>query len=102
MIYTHVAAFIVGGILAGAAATQVQNWRFDSKEKERLEHEAEIRRNNEKRTTVAAKGLAADQRAIDTKYEVITETVVQIIERPVYKEICLDQDGIDAINGVSK
>ena len=102
MIYSHVAAALIGAAVAAASAWQVQSLRFDAKEKQRLESEAEIRRNNEKRTTIAAEGLEKDKREIEIRYRTITKTVTKFVGRPVYKNICLDQDGIDAINGVAK
>ena len=101
-LYTYAATAIVAGALAFGAGWQVQSWRFDAKEKQRLESEAEIRRMNEKRTSLAAEGLEKDKREIEIRYRTITKTVTKFIDRPVYKNICLDQDGIDAINGVAK
>lgn len=100
--YTHVAAVILGAAIAGGGVWQVQNWRFDSKEKQRLEVEAEVRRNNERRTTVASVGLEEDKKKIEVRYRTIEKEVLKFIDRPVYLNTCLDQDGIDAINGVKK
>lgn len=102
LLYTHLAAALVGAAVAATSAWQIQNWRFDSAEKARLEKEAEIRRNNEKRTSLAAEGLEQDKVKIEIRYRTITKTVTEFIDRPVYKNICLDQDGVDAINGVVK
>ena len=102
MIYSHVAAALLGAAVAATSAWQVQAWRFDSKEKQRMEAEAEIRRMNEKRITIAAEGLEKDKREIEIRYRTITKTVTEFVDRPIYKNICLDQDGIDAINGVVK
>ena len=102
MIYSHVAAALLGAAVAATSAWQVQSLRFEAKEKQRLESEAEIRRMNEKRTSLVAEGLEKDKREIEIRYWTITKTVTKFIDRPVYKNICLDQDGIDAINGVAK
>ena len=102
LLYTHLAAALVGAAVAATSAWQIQNWRLDSAEKARLEKEAEIRRNNEKRTSSAAEGLEQDKVKIEIRYRTITKTVTEFIDRPVYKNICLDQDGVDAINGVAK
>lgn len=102
LLYTHLAAALIGAAVAATSTWQVQNWRFDSAEKARLEKEAEIRRNNEKRTSLAAAGLEQDKAKIEIRYRTITKTVTEFIDRPVYKNICLDQDGVDAINGMAK
>ena len=54
--------------------------------------------------------LAVDQEAsreedkakIEIRYRTIVRTVTEFIDRPVYMNTCLDQDGVDAINGVAK
>ena len=102
LLYTHLAAALIGAAVAATSAWQVQSLRFDSKEKQRLESEAEIRRMNEKRTSLAAEGLEKDKREIEIRYRTITKTVTKFIDRPIYKSICLDQGGINAINGVAK
>lgn len=102
MIYTHIAAALLGAAIAATSAWQIQTLRFDSREKIRLEKQAEIRRNNEKQTTIAATGLEKDKRAVEVRYRTITKTVTEFVDRPVYRNVCLDQDGIDAINGVTK
>ena len=102
LLYTHLAAALIGAVAAATYTWQIQNWRFDSAEKTRLEKEAEIRRNNEKRTSLAAAGLEQDKTKIEIRYRTITKTVTEFIDRPVYMNTCLDQDGVDAINGVAK
>ena len=102
LIYTHVGAALVGAAVASASVWQVQSWRFDAVEKVRLQHEAEVRRNNERRTSIAATGLEEDRSKIEIRYRTIARTVTRFIDRPIYTNICLDQDGVDAINGVAK
>lgn len=41
--------------------------------------------------------LKSDQR---TKVETVTRTVQKIIERPVYKSVCIDDDGLQQINSL--
>lgn len=102
LLYTHLAAALIGAAVAATSTWQVQNWRFDSAEKVRLEKEAEIRRNNEKRTSLAVAGLEQDKAKIEVRYRTVVKTVTEFIDRPVYMNTCLDQDGVDAINGVTK
>ena len=102
LIYTHVGAALVGAAVASVSVWQVQSWRFDAVEKVRLQNEAEVRRNNERRTTIAATGLEDDKAKIEVRYRTVVKTVTEFIDRPVYMNTCLDQDGVDAINGVAK
>lgn len=41
--------------------------------------------------------LKSEQR---TKVETVTHTVQKIIERPVYKSVCIDDDGLQQINSL--
>lgn len=40
--------------------------------------------------------VAKADRIVQTQY--ITKTVTKLVDRPVYQNICLDQDGMDVIN----
>lgn len=44
MIYTHVAAAILAAAVAATGAWKVQDWRYDAKEKERVEQQLEDQR----------------------------------------------------------
>ena len=48
MMYTHVATALIAAAVSATGAWQVQNWRFDTQAKQRLEAQAELRRTNEK------------------------------------------------------
>lgn len=94
MIYTHLAAFLIGAAVAGAGAWKVQNWRADAQEKERLEQAAEKRRIDAKTIDTAATGHEADKREIRTEFLTITQEVERVVEKPVYRDVCLDADGL--------
>ena len=98
MIWTHMAAAVVAGALAFGGAWRVQDWRFGAKEKERLEQEAELRRMNAKRVDTAAVNHENFKERERVVYQTITETVDRIVERPVYRNVCLDDDGVRALN----
>lgn len=91
-------ASVLAGILAFGSAWKIQDWRFDSQEKERLEQVQEAKRMREKQITVASAGYEKKKEATRIKYVTITETVEKIVDRPIYKNVCLDDDGIKLIN----
>lgn len=98
MIYTHVAAVLIGAAVAGGGVWKVQEWRHDAKEKERLEAAQELRRNNERSADKASATYEKAKTLHVTKYEVITETVEKIVDRPVYRDtVCWDSDGMRAL-----
>jgi hypothetical protein len=97
VIYTHLAALLLGAAVAGAGAWKVQGWRFDAVEKERFEAQAEARRIDAKVIDTAAVGHEADKREIRTEFITITEKVERIVREPFYAAdgpACLDIGGL--------
>lgn len=98
MIWTYVATALVAAALSFGGAWKVQNWRHDAMEKERIENEAELQRIKARRVDVAAVAHEVFKEKERVVYEVITQTVDKIVERPVYRNVCLDDDGLRALN----
>lgn len=95
MIWTHVAAALVAAALAFAGAWQTQEWRYGAKEAERLEAVAENKRMNERAADQGAAGHEADKAKIRTQFITITKEAEHVIlEKPVYRNVCLDDDGL--------
>jgi hypothetical protein len=90
--------YLVVASLAAAAAWQVQEWRHDSKEKDRLEAVHRELRANEKRVDVAAVAHEKDKKQIRTEHHVITERVEHEVEKPVYRNVCLPDSGVRIVN----
>jgi len=97
MIWTHVAAALLAAALAGGA-WKTQDWRYAARDKERIEAEAEKRRNDAKVADTAAVGHEQFKERERVVYQTITETVDRIVEKPVYRSVCLDNDGLRALN----
>lgn len=99
MIYTYAATALVAAALAASGAWQVQGWRFDSRDKQRIEAEAEKRRNDEKSASLAATGFEKDKVINETRTRTVYVAVDKIIDRPVYRAVCVDADGLRLLNG---
>lgn len=98
MIYTHLAAALAGAAIAFAGAWQIQAWRADSAELKRTQAAKTEFLKREKEAyapSVAHEQFKQRERVV---YEVITETVDKIIERPVYRNVCIDPDGLRSLN----
>ena len=93
---------IIAVIVASLVTWTVQDWRYAAVEADRLKQEASAARADAARGGAAASGLEDDKAKIEIRYRTITKVVTEIVERPIYKNVCLDQDGIDAINGVTR
>lgn len=98
MIYSHAAAALLGAALAAAGAWQVQGWRYEAREAERLEQQAELRRNREKAAGMASTGFESDRSRNEARRQATAEVLEKIVERPVYLQQCLDDDGLRELN----
>lgn len=92
--YVYVAIAIFAALSASFGTWKVQDWRYAAKDKERLEAQAEKRRMDAKQIDAAAVGHEADKRQIQAEFVTITQEVEHVVEKPVYRDECLDADGL--------
>ena len=97
MIYTHAAVAIAAAITAGAAAWQVQNWRFDSILHAQQVNQRATERLRRQNSNTAAAAHEADKVVIETQYRDVIKEVERVVEKPVYRDVCLDDDGLRVI-----
>lgn len=92
-------AIAAASALAGfGAAWQVQAWRADAAELARLEAVKDINREN---ATLANRGSTTfekDRTQNETRTRTITVEVDKIIDRPVFRNVCVDPDGLRLLN----
>jgi hypothetical protein len=79
------------------AAWQVQAWRMDAAELERVTAAANARSENERLAHRAATKFETDRRTNAIRTRTITVEVEKIVDRPVYRNVCLDADGLQLI-----
>lgn len=103
MIWTHVGAAVLGATIAGSAAWQVQDWRYGAKEAERLQAVREQAIRNDRTADAGAAGHEVDRARIRKEFITINREAQRVVEKPVYRNVCLDDDGLRilerAING---
>lgn len=97
MIYTHAAAAIAGAAIAFAGAWQVQEWRYGAKEAARLSAAVEAEKARDKASYAAATTFEKGRTHVETVFQTITETVETIVDRPVYRNVCFDDSGVQAL-----
>lgn len=85
---------LVAGFGAGVRWHAGQDAIAAQEAREQVERQ---RRFDEKRVDVAAAGHQADEREIRTEFITITEEVERVVEKPVYRDVCLDDDGLRAL-----
>lgn len=93
-IYLYAAIGIGCAAVGAAGAWQTQEWRYGAKEAARLEAIERDRRFAEKRVDVAAGGHEADKSELRTEFVEIVKEVERVVEKPVYRDACLDDDGL--------
>jgi hypothetical protein len=92
--YVIVGAVLAAGIGGAAGAWKVQDWRYKAAETERKEHEQETQRL---RARVADKASESHEQAkvqIKTEFQTIYRDVEHVIEKPIYRNVCFDDDGM--------
>lgn len=75
----------------------VNGWRWEAKEAAKLRELAEAQAKADKRSYDASSGFEKDKTNVRTVFKTIEVEVDKIVERPVYRNLCLDPDGLRAI-----
>ena len=97
MLYTHAAAALIAAALASAGTWRVQEWRHAAIEAHRVAAAQEARRNQERAAATAATTYEDRRHADAARIKTITVEVDRIIDRPVYRDRCFDDDGLRAL-----
>lgn len=71
----------------------------ESLRSEALQAHSEAKQANQSRADLAAQLEQQSKGEIHVEYKTVTRTVKEFIDRPVYVNQCLDDDGVRAING---
>lgn len=93
-LYVYVAASLALLAAGATAGWQVQGWRHARLEAQRLEDAAEVKRLRARTADTASGGHEADREQIRTEFQIITKEVERVVEKPVYRNVCLDADGL--------
>lgn len=96
---TRLAATLLAGIaLGGWGAWQVQSWLQASADlaRERAAHEQHLR--NERTAHGASTDYQQESAHARVEYRTRWRTVETIVDRPVYRNVCLDDDGLRELN----
>lgn len=96
--WSYAATAIVAAVLAFSSAWKVQNWRHDAQDKARMEAEQETQRLRARVADKASEGHEQFKEKERVEYQTIVETVERIVDRPVYRNVCFDADGLRQLN----
>lgn len=97
MLYTHVAAGLAGLAIGFAGAWQTQNWRYGAIEAKRLAAQVEAEKKRDKSSYDASVNFEKGKENVRTVFETIEIKVTEVVDRPIYRNVCFDTDGLQAI-----
>lgn len=94
LLIAELCAFLFG---LGVGYT-VNDWKRDASDAERVQQEA--KKKDEQRNTahVASKEFEAKRTVNEVQYRTVTVTLKEYVDRPVYFNQCLDDDGLRILN----
>lgn len=97
--WTRLAATLLAGFLLGGwCAWQTQSWRASHAELQRTQAAQEQHSKNEKRSYGASESYQKESAHVKERVRTVRVNVEKIVHRPVYRNICLDADGLQQIN----
>lgn len=91
---TGLVAFVIG-VGSGWA---IQGWKRDSADKQRIEKEAEKKEEHREQANKASAGFEEKRTANEIRYHTVTVTLEKVVDRPVYVNQCIDDDGLQILN----
>lgn len=95
---TRLVATLLVGVAAGTTlGWQVQGWRQGRADAQRIERQARDTLRNIERGQQAADTYTQEQAHAQPTRQQITRTVERIVSRPVYRNVCLDADGLQQL-----
>lgn len=96
MIYPIIALIILA--VGFSAGWGVRGWRADSEELARQEQIREDTARHEKAVDAAAVKHEQFKSSAAAREQVVVKEVERVVERPVYRNVCLDDDGLRILN----
>lgn len=101
MLYTYAATALVAVGVGFAGGWKTQDWRYGAIEAKRLSAIAEAEKKRDKASYVASVTFEKGRTQVETRYQTITETIEKIVDRPIYRNVCLDPDGLQALRNAA-
>ena len=90
--YLNLIIGLIIGIAVGCAFGYIYRWSGDSDRQAKAEIKQVEKANS------AAQELEIKKNERQIEYKTITKTVDRIIDRPIYRNECIDADGLRSIN----
>ena len=89
------AACLAAGFGAG---WQVQAWRYTAAQVDQVAEQAQAVQQAASQADAAASGHEAAKERIRVEFQTVYRDVERVVEKPVYRDVCLDDDGMRVLS----
>lgn len=93
-----IATGVLSLVLGFGSGMGLQKLFWIAADKERIENEAKTKENNREKAHGASASFEEKRTANEIRYRTVTVTVEKLVDRPVYFNQCLDDDGLRILN----
>lgn len=97
-LYVLLGLFLVGLLVGSVGAWKVQAWRQAALEHVRQAQQQRDTQKRMERVQEAASGHEDFKAKEEVRYVTITKIVTKLVDRPVYRNACFDDDGRRLLN----
>ena len=93
-----IATGLISLVLGFGSGMGLQKLFWVAADKERIEKEAKAKENNREKAHDASASFEEKRTTNEIRYRTVTVTVEKLVDRPVYINQCLDDDGLRTLN----
>ena len=93
-----IATGLISLVLGFGSGMGLQKLFWIAADKERIENEAKTKENNKEKAHEASTSYEGKRTANEIRYRTVTVTVEKLVDRPMYINQCLDDDGLRTLN----
>ena len=91
-------AFVAGLAMGGLGTWKVLDWRAAKAEQKHQKAAFDQFRANERKGRAASADYQKESERERTRFRTIYRDVEKVVDRPVYRNVCLDADGVRIVN----
>ena len=92
------ATVLVATALGFGAGWTVHGWRMAAQKSTQVKQEAAKKAADQQQADKASAGFEDARTKNEVRYETVVKVVEKIVDRPVYRSVCLDDDGVQLLN----
>jgi len=98
MLYAYIGTAIAALLIGFGGGWKTQGWRWDAADKQRIEQEAKEQQRANERAQSSSSTFEKKRSTNEIQYRTVTVTLEKIVDRPVYRNDCFDDSGLQHLN----